>query len=40
MVGRNLTEIYPYEPRHQGNIVLNVEEYSVQHKGTVKNDYR
>ena len=36
MVGRNLTEIYPYEPRQQGNIVLNVEGYSVQHKGTGK----
>lgn len=36
MVGRNLTEIYPYEPRKLGDIVLNVEGYSVQHKGTGK----
>lgn len=36
MVGRSLTEIYPYEKRKLGDTVLEVKEYSVTHKGTGK----
>lgn len=36
MVGRSLTDIYPYEERKLGDTVLEVEGYSVTHKGTGK----
>jgi D-xylose transport system ATP-binding protein len=31
MVGRELTNLFPYEPHHHGEMILEVKEYSVSH---------
>lgn len=36
MVGRSITDVYPYQKREIGEVLLEVKDFSVTHKGTGK----